>query len=242
MKRWSVALAATAAVLVLVSPTPAEAQLGALKRRVQEKVAERVLGPEKAAAAGLAQGPVFDERVLEITPAVLDRLQTGLAAEQAALRSAEADGSARARWEQCVDGVDRRHNAEMEQLNREGEALAARAQAAAGKPEEMAELVRAVQALQARAAALQTGAAGAQHRECGEEPVAAPRSPAAAGEAAGEFTDAQYAVLKERARPFCEAAAQGRGGSHGSYVYAADEAAALAPRCTALLPALQAVM
>lgn len=61
--------------------------------------------------------------------------------------------------------------------------------------------------------------------------------------AAGNFTDAQYGLLKERIVPFCKAGGTsasipGPQGDH-FYVYSADEVAAIAPRCASLMPQVE---
>ena len=60
------------------------------------------------------------------------------------------------------------------------------------------------------------------------------------GAAAGGFTPRQYFVLKARVRPFCEAVAAGQPPSDNlTLSYMPTEAAAIRPRCSALLPALK---
>jgi hypothetical protein len=60
------------------------------------------------------------------------------------------------------------------------------------------------------------------------------------GAAAGGFTPRQYFVLKARVRPFCEAVAAGQPPSDNlTLSYMPTEAAAIRPRCPALLPALK---
>ncbi len=62
------------------------------------------------------------------------------------------------------------------------------------------------------------------------------------GAAAGGFTPRQYFVLKARVRPFCEAvAARQPPPDNLTLSYMPSEAAAIRPRCSALLPALQLV-
>jgi hypothetical protein len=63
-----------------------------------------------------------------------------------------------------------------------------------------------------------------------------------AGATAGGFTPRQYFVLKARVRPFCEAAAAGQAPSDNLILsYMPSEGAAIRPRCSVLLPALQLV-
>jgi hypothetical protein len=60
------------------------------------------------------------------------------------------------------------------------------------------------------------------------------------GAAAGGFTPRQYFVLKARVRPFCEAIAAGQAPSDNLVLsYMPSEAAAIRPRCAALLPNLK---
>jgi hypothetical protein len=54
---------------------------------------------------------------------------------------------------------------------------------------------------------------------------------------AGEFTDRQYAMLKERIPVFCATGARASG-----YVFSPEETQALQPRCGELMPRLQSVL
>ena len=71
MKSVHIALAA----LLALAAAPAEAQLGGLRRRLEQKIGLPEASAERA--------PAFSERVLEITDARLDQLVRGLRAEQA---------------------------------------------------------------------------------------------------------------------------------------------------------------
>lgn len=90
-----IALAAAAAMLL---PAPADAQIGGfIKRRVENAVANKVLGE---GSERRAPAPKFDEQVLEITGARLDQLLRGVEAEEAALKSArEAEARAKQQGE-----------------------------------------------------------------------------------------------------------------------------------------------
>ena len=60
------------------------------------------------------------------------------------------------------------------------------------------------------------------------------------GATAGGFTPRQYFVLKARVRPFCEAIGAGQAPSDNLVLaYMPSEAAAIRPRCAALLPNLK---
>jgi hypothetical protein len=60
------------------------------------------------------------------------------------------------------------------------------------------------------------------------------------GATAGGFTPRQYFVLKARVRPFCEAIAAGQAPSDNLVLsYMPSEAAAMRPRCSAILPTLK---
>ncbi len=92
--RWMV----LAAVLVGALPSAGSAQLGGfIKRKLKQKavstavdtVVSKVAGPGDSAAvkgaagaSARASGPTFDDNTLEITPAVLDRFQKVLSAQQ----------------------------------------------------------------------------------------------------------------------------------------------------------------
>ena len=83
--RRSILLALIAGCMTL-APTAAEAQLGGfLKKKLEDKVADKVLGPESSSRA---PAPKFDDQVLEITEARLDQLLKGVEAEGAAAESA----------------------------------------------------------------------------------------------------------------------------------------------------------
>lgn len=156
--RPTVALASLLACLVA---PPAAAQIKIPKVKSPVAAAAQAAGAPAAPAAGPRTGDVrFDAQVLEITPASVDRLVKGLAAEQAMGARVEAQdleaidreneaarkAHERARreweprykeWKRCTEGVARQAEAEM------GPAPTAADQA---RLEAVAERVRAAQA------------------------------------------------------------------------------------------------
>lgn len=106
-------LVAVIATAVLLVPSPADAQLGGfIKRRLEDKVADRVLGEgsERRAAP-----PKFDETVLEITDQRLAQLIRGVDAEVEALASARA---AQAQAKQQGQARKAAYDAEMKEFER----------------------------------------------------------------------------------------------------------------------------
>lgn len=76
------------AVLLLGATAPAEAQLGGLKKRLQERVERTV--EKRVEQHTRPRAPVYNEHVLVMTPEVLDRFALALAAEEA--KRGEAGG------------------------------------------------------------------------------------------------------------------------------------------------------
>jgi hypothetical protein len=167
---------ALALSFVALTATPAAAQfkLPKVKSPVAATVA-RAAGVPVATASGPKTGDVqFDSQVLEITPAVVDRLVQGLAAErqmaarveaqdlEAIDRENEAAREAHKRdrdawekrykeWKRCMEGVGQRMEAAMgptptEADQQQLEAVAARVQAAKDRGD-MAEVMRIVDSL-----------------------------------------------------------------------------------------------
>lgn len=146
------ALAALVLCGVLAFPVAAHAQFGGLGKKLGRKIA----GDKAADAAGLPNeggrvqtGNVkFDESVVEITPATVDRLLKGLAAEQQMaakmnaqdLKKIDRDNEAAQKayekqeaayekqheaWDKCAQKEEAGAEHEQAQLQREGEAMVA---------------------------------------------------------------------------------------------------------------------
>lgn len=238
-------LAAVAAGLAAAAPTPASAQIGGLiKQKVKQKVAQTIAGGDTTSAAKQAAGPTFSEVVLEITPALLDRLEKGLAAEE----TARQENSARIGkvltpddYEVCertvITGPEGQKFSEqtIQMLD------------SAKTPEESQKI------LLERAAELKK----LLEPKCGLEPSKAEllraelaRRPAAAAQAASGLTGAQLSILKERILPLCTMTQAAPASTDGVripteykaifWVYTAGEVQALQPRCGKLVQALGA--
>lgn len=250
---------ALAALLGAAAPVPASAQIGGfIKRKLKEKIAQTVSGPDTtaapAAAAGTDEaqggvanpvprvkkrapgtaGPTFNEYNPEITPELLDRLEKLLAAQQAA-RADVARRTARflpkKAYDDCVS--------QLLMKSPESPALMAELRAAAQKssPEErqraMEEYGKHMQKV--------------QEAKCGPNPIRAQDIRAAMQDSANKavlagagFTPLQYATVLERLVPFCDAAASGGGAPKlPAGVYAPGEVSAMQPRCGKLAPALK---
>lgn len=220
---------------VLAASTPVHAQLGGLRRAAQRAVS----GPAASQATGAATpqataaSRVNTGDVLEMTAPVLDRFQRALAAESAdraqlaqrlaALKTPEQYSQCAMAWMTSAPG-----QAAMQKLS-------------------------AAVADQAAATAAGNEMKAAMERACGTDPAERGRMQndaqghaAQAGLAEGGFSAREYAVIKERAVPFCRAqAGAGEGdvrlpgrGTNVFWVYTAAEAAALRDRCGTLMQAL----
>ena len=218
-------IATMLAVVCLSVPQPADAQIGGL---IKKKVKEAVKGEtssstgEKSAAPA---GPQFSETVLELTPANLDKLETGLRAEKAYRDSVEA-------WYAKVKTPEEyaqcRTNAMM---SPEAQQLASNADAS--------NLQSAQDAGQKLMALIK--------KKCGEDPGtlnknADLRKAQGHGVEASGLSAEAYAVIEERIPPFCGGdggTAQVQGSGSGIYyVYSETEMAALKPRCEKLMALL----
>jgi hypothetical protein len=143
------ALAALVLGVALTLPATAHAQFGGLGKKLGAKVA----GDKAAQAAGVSEGGRvqtgsvrFDESVVEITPAALDRLLKGLAAEQQVaarmnaqdLQKAERDNEAAQKaydkqfavyskqhdaWDKCVEKENAGANKESAAMQQEAEGM-----------------------------------------------------------------------------------------------------------------------
>lgn len=232
--------AATGAALALVVSIPghAHAQLGALRRAAARAAGNAAVshGTQQAQQQEAASRPASSAlggNVLELTPAVLDRFQQSLAAEDADRRAAAqrlAALKSPQQYQQCTMSW---------LMSPAGKALTDRvtATASSGDQQAMVQLSNEMKASQEHAC-------GPDPSERGRLQSEAQAHAAQAGLAAGQFTPAQYGIVKERVVPFCRApattAASGDVRLQGSgsgvfWVYTATEAAALRERCTALM-------
>lgn len=223
-------IATAIAVVCLSIPRPVDAQLGGfIKKKVKDTVKGQVSGSTgDASAAGGTRaptspsGPQFDERVLELNPGNLDKLQTALVAERAfrdSLNASYARMKTPEQYQQCK--MNAMMGPEAQQVTKSIDYNDVQASQAAG------------QKLLAIVA-----------KQCGADPsgqnkgAELNKAPANAAEAAG-LSQEQYAVLKERVKPFCsEGGGTGKVAGSGArifYVYTESEIAALQPRCEKLM-------
>ena len=231
MRRDITALLALLAACTL-APAPAQAQLGGLKRRLEQQMGKAVLGEEGGRA------PKFDDRVLEITDARLEQLLRGLKAEQAAVAKQEqayaAENARAAEQEKKNEAYGKCAEPYTKELLRYtgmtmGLALAAkREQDRTGKVSgPMQDSVKAVTTRMQKVAADLAAKCGNEPSESSFDAMGGEGSePEAMGAKAAGLKEEQYAVLRERAAAFLLA----RGGRTGSYVYVAGERAALERR------------
>ncbi len=92
------AILAAAVVAAIATPVPAHAQFGKLLKKAKEKVVGDKDSSAAAESSGGAAGPLqfrdakFDADVIELTPAVLDRVMRGMSVEVAVLERDAANG------------------------------------------------------------------------------------------------------------------------------------------------------
>jgi hypothetical protein len=169
-----------ATLVLLAQAVPAEGQVrDRLKRAAAGKavsaVAERALGGS-AETPGATRTPRFDDLVVEITPALLDRFAAGLAAEEEArrdlprLRASLPDPVVQ---ERCRAGLER---------DRAYQQLARKAEDSESADDELRDLL---------------------FERCGEDEGSLSERPERMGRQAVGVTSRQYSVLKERVIPFC---------------------------------------
>jgi hypothetical protein len=208
-------------------------------------------GPKAKGAASQSGGPVnpaFDEEVLEMTPATLDRFAKGLAEYEAARKEIAAKAAkplpkptkTKEEYQQCQMGV--MMTPEFQQLMQES------ITAMAGNSKDPAAAQRAGNAMAAKMEAFMMKACGPDPNKTYTKPDVGSELRGAQSNAAKSngFTDRQYAILRERITPFCFAdpmtpGANGvkiKGDGPVFYVYSASEVAALQPRCEAFTKAL----
>ena len=250
----------TALVIVLAAaiPAPASAQIGAIKKKMREKISQALgadSGSKAAPATGSARAPaaaapgsarapaatlICDDNLLEITPALLDRLEKGLAAEQADRKTAPkllfgAD------YDRCKKELE-----ESPAYRKEYQEFIARYAdlPESRQPEALKENMK-------REDAQLRAQCGPPFQEADKLRFSLPRRAEEAGQTAAALTPRQYAILKERIMPLCEATetAAGPGGelqvpkkassSHVFFAYKATEVEAIRPRCAKLATAFR---
>ena len=219
-------------------PVPASPQIGGLiKKKVKQAIEQSRVGTDTAttAKAARARGPSFDENTLEITPALLDQFEKGLAAEAVERKNVDsqiANFLPRDEFEKCRQSLMKTPEAQAAYREYTG-MLKGTDQEAMRKASEwygqrVAEITR---------------------PKCGPSPSEAEvmkgdllSGPEKVGQKAAGLTERQYAVLKERIIPFGTVAGAGGSGElriDGGFVYTTAEMEALRPRCATLLPTLR---
>ena len=203
--------------------------------------------PEPAAKAkGAVPAPAFSETVLELTPAVLDRLAKALAAEEESRRSSAAAAGPTAGAQKTKQEYD-----ECQQSLMKGPEYAQLLQeypgATTGRSKD-ASAREAAQEFMTKLAALTEKTCGPDPAHTREKQDLARRLREAETKAAerGGFTIRQYAVLKERVTPLCLSdpvppspdGLRIKGVGSASFVYTAAEVAALRPRCDVFIKLL----
>ena len=250
--------AALALVIAVAMPAPASPQIGGfLKKKMKEKIAQTLGSGDTAAAAqpaggaaapgngpasrvkkgaAVASGPTFSESMLEITPALLDRFEKGVAAEAAESKKVEAQVAKflpMAAYERCqqtlwatpeAKAIYREYAAKMQGL----------------KPTDQQAMLEASKWYGDHLAAMARPKCGPTPSESGELTRQLRERPPKAGLEASGLTEIQFAILKERIVPFCKADAAGAGAARltDGLVYGAGEMEALRPRCARLSAAL----
>ncbi|HEX6534873.1 MAG TPA: hypothetical protein VF041_09750 [Gemmatimonadaceae bacterium] len=243
-----------AAAVAIAAPTSAHAQFSGLKNKLKKKVeaaagvkdgdsasgdrgADRASRRGATASAPGPSGPRFDDRILEMTPEVLERLASSLEAE----RRGRADAAralspeTRQKFQAC----------EQQVLTSPEAAKILERFSAANERQDMAASRKESEALNAL-----------RDRKCGMDPStgafrdSVTTATTQATLRAGRFTPEQYSLLKERVTPFCKGAVQevgdgarvGGSGREIYYVYSKREVEALRPRCGELSKAIAATM
>ena len=234
--------AALALVIGTALPVPASPQVGGLiKKKVKQAIEQARVGTDTAtrattattASAARARGPSFDEATLEITPALLDQFEKGLAAEaveQKAVDSQIAKFLPHDAFEKCEQSLMRTPEAQA----------AYREYTGMLKGTDQEAMRKASEWYGQRRAEITRPKCGPSPSEAGIMKGDLLGGPEKVGQKAAGLTERQYAILKERMLPFCTAAAASGPGElriEGGYVYTTGEMEALRPRCAKLLPA-----
>ncbi len=197
--------------------------------------------------AGAVPAPAFSESVLEITPAVLERLARAMAAESGARKDAAAAAAEPTpagqktpkEFDACQQAMMR--GPEYAQLMQEYGAVAQGRQKDAKAREAAGDLMTRLAALTEKTCGPDPARTAAKQNVANRLREAEARSAAAHG-----FTVRQFAILKERLSPVCLSdpvppgpdGLKVKGYGTASFVYTAAEVAALRPRCDAFVKLL----
>ncbi|MGZ8470851.1 MAG: hypothetical protein ACXWZ7_15740 [Gemmatirosa sp.] len=228
------------AALVLLAPDTAHAQLGGLRRRMEERMAKAVLGEDASKSNAT---PTFNGRVLEISDARVEQLVKGLRVEAAEMEKRErenkamdAKAAAHEKAAEAYGTCSAPYTKELMSLTTKTMAfglLAKREESKDGKVS--AATTDSLNAVTARMLKLKDTMVA----KCGEGPGDSPfdamkesgegaegSDPESVGAKAAGLTRDQYAVLRERVAAWL----QSKDGRTGQYAFAAGERATLEKR------------
>jgi hypothetical protein len=230
------------AALVLLAPDTAHAQLGGLRRRMEERMSKAVLGEDAKSSAT----PTFSDRVLEISDARLEQLVKGLRVEA-------ADAEKRERENKAMDAKAAEHEKAQEAYGKCSAPYTKQMMDMTGKLMAFGILAKREESKTGKispatndsltaATARMTKLKDEMVAKCGEGPGDSPfdamkeggesSDPESAGAKAAGLTREQYAVLRERVAAWL----QSRDGKTGQYAFAAGERATLEKRAGDLAP------
>jgi hypothetical protein len=174
-----------------------------------------------------------------ITPATLDQLELGLAAQLAALNEAKQDQAkmkSPQAYQQC------QNQQVMSPDMQASQKIWTDAMAAANGNTD--KITLATQKYSARTDSLVDAKCGHNPAKTQDRAREASKAAEVKGQKASRFSTTLWAIFKERMGPFCNEPASKRGNgdvrAEGQYVYLKSEADALAPRCAKLMAALNA--
>jgi hypothetical protein len=245
----------TIAATIAMTPAPASAQLGGLKKAVK-RAATEAAGPKavnatagsgeqtgavSASAEPAMAGGLTGKNVIEMTDDVIVRFERALATEtterQESARILESLADPRD-FQTCAQGMGmtpeyqrifEKYLADVSSAGNDNEAIG-----------------RSTQVFDSTYRALAAPKCGRERNSEIERELQ--NRPIEAATRAGEFTRAEYAMLKERVEPFCEAGSRQIITSDGAtvpgsghnirWVYTAAEVQALTARCRTLSDAL----
>ncbi len=257
--------AGLAVVLAIALPAPASPQLGkwvkkAIKQKIADKVEQTVLGPDSSSPPAPAGGrtgasrvtkgtsapaaPVSDEYNIDLTSDVLDKVEKGLAAEEADRKLAAQEAAkilSKDAYDKCMQrGLaspegQKVYQAYTATLHGTDQELMAQSEERNRVAQQMEEFF--------------TGRCGPGGSKADDVRSELMRRPEKTGQEASGLSEYRYGRLKERIVPFCSlpqppapvASGQTRvpaGTGFGAglfYVYTPAEIAVLQPRCAKLM-------
>jgi hypothetical protein len=231
------------AALVLLAPDTAHAQLGGLRRRMEERMAKAVLGEDASKSNAT---PTFNDRVLEISDERLEQLVKGLKVEAAAAEKQERENKAMdakaAEHEKAQEAYGKCSAPYTKQMMDMTGKIMAFGILAKREESKTGKISPATNDSLTAATARMTKLKDEMIAKCGEGPGDSPfdamkeggegSDPEAAGAKAAGLTRDQYAVLRERVTAWLRS----KDGKTGQYAFAAGERATLEKRAGDLAP------